>query len=345
MIAKSGRLSIAAAICAAALVPAAACAQAEWRDTPAVKALYEKAKAEGEVVIWGPVQMEVDWIQGELAKRFPGITVKATGDLQAATKLIAEARANRHSVDVWQNSLGGMLEVQKRGLFAKVDWPSYGLDAGRVLFDGEGLGVHNFVYSTLYARDFVKAAELPKTWDDLLDPRWKGRMVSQDFLFPRLMGFLALDWGEERTERWGRAMVDEQKLLIVNSPRESFLKTGERVLAVGDSVNQAFQYTDSGVPTGYTILDVVPAVQFMISVMKDAPHPNAARLLAAWLATDDGLAVREKLVHGFSIRPGSKSALAEEIRRANAKTILEDVSTMAQRAALYKKFSALARGQ
>jgi ABC-type Fe3+ transport system substrate-binding protein len=99
------------------------------------------------------------------------------------------------------------------------------------------------------------------------------------------------------------------------------------------------------VPTGYTVLDLVPAVQFAVAVMKDAPHPNAARLLAAWLATDDGLAVREKLVHGFSIRPGSKSALADEIRRAKAKTILEDLSTMVQRAALYKKFSALARGQ
>ena len=151
------------------------------------------------------------------------------------------------------------------------------------MFGGEGLAVHNFVYSTLYAKDFVKPAELPKTWDDLLDPKWKGRMVSQDFLFPRLMGFLALEWGEERTEKWGRAMIDEQKLMIVNSPRESFLKTGERVLAVGDCGHAAFQYSDSGVPTGYTILDIVPAVQFMVSVMKDAPHPErraAARRLA-----------------------------------------------------------------
>lgn len=325
--------------------PVPAFAQGGWQNVPAVKALYEKAKAEGEVVIWGPVQAEVDWIQAEFSKRFPGITVKGTGDLQAATKLIAEARANRHSVDIWQNSLGGMLEVQKRGLFAKIDWQPYGLDGGRILFEGQGLAVHNFIYSTLYAKGFVKEADLPKTWDDLLDPKWKGKMVSQDFLFPRLMGFLALEWGAERTEKWGRAMINDQKLLVVNSPRESFLKTGERVLAVGDSVNQSFQYSDSGVPTGYTILDVVPAVQFMVSAMKDAPHPHAARLLAAWLATDDGLAIREKVVHGFSIGPGSKSKLADEIRSAKSKTILEDVSTMAQRAEFYKTFSALVRGQ
>jgi ABC-type Fe3+ transport system substrate-binding protein len=338
---------VAAALSAALSMLGAASAQAQtsWQDAPAVKALYGKAKAEGEVVIWAPVQSEVDWVETEFPKRFPGIVVKGNGDLQAATKLIAEARAGRHSVDVWHNSLGGMLEVEKRGLFDKVNWQPYGIDQDRVLFDGEGLAIHNFIYSTLYAKDFVKDSDVPRTWDDLLDPKWKRRMVSQDFLFPRLMAFLSLAWGEARAEKWGRAMLNEQQLLVVNSPREGFLKTGERVLAVGDAVNQAFQYAESGVPTGYTVLDVVPAVQFMVSPMKASPHPNAARLLAAWLATDEGLALREKFVHGFSIRPGSKSALAEQIRRADAKIVLEDVATMAQRAELYRKFSALIRGQ
>ncbi len=313
---------VAAALLAlvSACAAAPAFAQVSWPDNPAIRTLYEKAKAEGEAVIWGPVQAEVDWIEPEFSKRFPGIAVKGTGDLQAATKLIAEARADRHSVDVWQNSLGGMLEVQRRGLLAKVDWQQLGFEADRIAFGGEGLTIHNFVYSTLYAKDFVKEADLPKAWDDLLDPKWKGRMVSQDFLFSRLMGFLALEWGEERTEKWGRAMINDQKLLIVDTPRESFLKTGERVLAVGDFISQSFQYSDNGVPTGYTILDIVPAVQFVVSVMKDAPHPNAARLLAAWLGTDEGLALREKAVHGFSIRADFEI----EDRRRNPPRPVED---------------------
>src|SRR5262249_14443042 len=116
---------------------APACAQSGWQDLPAVKSLYDKAKAEGEGGIWGPTHIEVAWLAVEFPKRFPGMAVKGTGDLQAATKLIAEARANRHSVDVWQNSLGGMLEVQKRGLFVKVDWRQYAIGDGNILFDGE----------------------------------------------------------------------------------------------------------------------------------------------------------------------------------------------------------------
>src|SRR5689334_19439116 len=69
----------AAAVLGFCVTPASA--QERWQDRPGVKALYEKAKAEGEVVIWGPTQIEVDWIEGEFAKRFPGIHVKGTGDL------------------------------------------------------------------------------------------------------------------------------------------------------------------------------------------------------------------------------------------------------------------------
>ena len=344
MACNRGAAALAFAV-AVGLTSSMASAQTAWNDLPAVKELYKSAKAEEEVVIWAPVQNEVDWIQPHFSKLFPGITIKGAGDLQAATKLIAEARANRHSVDVWQNSLGGMIEVQKRGLFAKVDWRRYGVRPGDVLFDGEGLAIHNFVYSALYSKAFVKDDDLPRSWDDLLDPKWRGKMVAQDFLFPRLMGFLAIKWGEERTEKWGRAMINDQNLLITNAPRENFLKTGERILSIGDSISQSYQYTENGVPTGYTIFEIVPAVQFMISAMKNAPHPNAARLLAIWLASDEGMEAREKTVYGFSIRPGSKSHVAAEIEKAKATVALEDVATMKQRADFYKKFSAIVRGQ
>jgi iron(III) transport system substrate-binding protein len=323
----------------------AAAAQTPFQDLPVVKELYDKAKAEKEVVIWGPVPSEVDWIQGPFAKRFPGIEVKGVGDLQAATKIIAEARAGRHSVDVWTTSLGNMLEVQKRGLFAKVDWPAFGVEKSNLFFDGEAAAVHNFVYSSVYAKEFVKPEELPRTWDDLLDPKWKGRLLATDFLLPRLMGFLAIAWGPERAEKWGRALIDDQKTLITSAPPESFLKTGERVLMVGGAIAQGFQFTDNGVPSGYVVMDVVPAVQFVMTTFKDSPHPNAARLLATWLVSEEGRALFETTIHEADIRPGSKSTLASEIADAKAKVIFEDIATMDQRAEYYKKFSALVRGQ
>src|SRR5690348_6914884 len=113
----------AAAVCL--LSPALAIA-ADWQPNAAMMALYEKAKSEKEVSLWTPAAIEGGWVAAPFAKRFPGITVNLTADLQGATKMIAEARAGRHSVDAWSFSIGGMIEVQKRGLLAKEDWPAYG---------------------------------------------------------------------------------------------------------------------------------------------------------------------------------------------------------------------------
>jgi iron(III) transport system substrate-binding protein len=99
------------------------------------------------------------------------------------------------------------------------------------------------------------------------------------------------------------------------------------------------------VPAGYLVMDLVPAAQFAVAVFKDAPHPNAAALLAAWLASDEGRALYERVIHEPDIRPGSKSALLGEIEAAKAKILLEDVATMDQRAAYYQSFSALVRGE
>ena len=223
----------------------------EFRMSAAQRELYEKAKSEGEVTVWGPVSNEVDWIPAEFGKRFPGIVVKPNGDLQAATKIITEARAGRQTIDVWTTTIGNMLEVQKRGLLANVDWTPGRIKKDDIFFDGQGAATRNFVFTILYAKGKVEEKDLPNTWMDLLDLKWRGKLIATDFLAPRLMGFLALEWGPEKTEKWGRTLIGDQKMIITNAPVQNFLRSGERVIAVGNSVDQSFQFTAEGVATGF----------------------------------------------------------------------------------------------
>jgi iron(III) transport system substrate-binding protein len=330
---------------AASLVLPRWAAAADWQPNAAMMALYEKAKAEKEVSLWTPAQIEGGWVNDQFAKRFPGITVNLTADLQGATKIIAEARAGRHTVDNWTFAIGGMLEVQKRGLLAKQDWAAYGIDPKDTFFDGEAAATHNFVYTTIYSKAAVKPADLPKTFDDFTDPKWTGKLVAQSFLLPRMMGFFALEWGPDRAEKWGRTLIEDRKMLIINSPSEPYLKSGERVMAVGESISLAYQYQADGLDVAYRTLDLVPAGQFAVTVLKDAPHPNAALLLAAWLSSDEGKFYYEKLIHEADVRPDSKSELAAEIRKSGAKIVLENLDTMALRAKYYEGYSKMVRGQ
>lgn len=333
-----------AAVAASLVLPRWAAA-ADWQPNAAMMALYEKAKAEKEVSLWTPAQIEGGWVNDQFAKRFPGITVNLTADLQGATKIIAEARAGRHTVDNWTFAIGGMLEVQKRGLLAPEDWAKYGIDPKDTFFDGEAAATHNFVYTTIYSKAAVKPADLPKTFDDFTDPKWTGKLVAQSFLLPRMMGFFALEWGPDRAEKWGRTLIEDRKMLIINSPSEPYLKSGERVMAVGESISLAYQYQADGLDVAYRTLDLVPAGQFAVTVLKDAPHPNAALLLAAWLSSDEGKFYYEKLIHEADVRPDSKSELAAEIRKSGAKIVLENLDTMALRAKYYEGYSKMVRGQ
>jgi len=329
------------AVVAMSAVPAFA---GDWTSSPQVKDLYDKARAEQEVNYWGQVEYDLVWVADYFPKRFPGIKVNVVADPQGPTKMIAESRSGKISADVTQQTLGSVLEVQKRGLLARLDWSLAGVDKRDVFFDGEAGAMHNFVYSILYAKDKLTAAEVPKKWEDLLDPKWKGKMVISDFLFPRLMGFLALEWGPDRAEQWGRDLLDKQNILVTNAPRQNFLKTGERLLAVAEGVQAAGQYTRDGVDTGYAIMNVIPAGQFLIAALKDGSHPNAGKLLALWLASDEGKALRAKLVDEPDIRPGSRAELAAQIQSAGAKVLFEDPSNFNERAEYYKRFSPLARG-
>jgi iron(III) transport system substrate-binding protein len=332
------------AVLASLCIPAIAGAQSDWAKRPAVQQLYEKAKAEKEVSFFAPNARETDWAAKAFMERFPGITVKSTADLQYPTRLITEARAGRHQADVLSHSLGGLMEMQKRDLLANVDWSTFDIRGGNIVMHGQAAATHNFVYTVIYAKDKVDAKDLPKKWTDLLDPKWKGRMSSQAFLLPRMMGFLAMEWGPQQTEKWGRALIEQQDTLVLNGSTDRYLKTGERVLSVADNVATSLDYKRNGVNVDYLVMDYVPATQFVIAVTKNAPHPNAARLFAGWYASDEGRALAEKLNNEVDLRPGSTSPLYKRALDNKSKILLEDENTMTQRAEYYKQFSGFIRG-
>ena len=112
-----------------------------------------------------------------------------------------------------------------------------------------------------------------------------------------------------------------------------------------ESVSGAFLYNKDGLNVGYQIMEMVPATQFVLGQVTKAPHPNAARLLIAWLISPEAKMLYESLAGQADIRANSSSPLAQEIKAAGAKVIYEDVETMNQRAEYYRKLMSIVRGQ
>jgi iron(III) transport system substrate-binding protein len=307
---------------ALAFVSLTARAQAAWTDQPAVKALYEKAKQEGEVVIWRPARSEIEWIEPAFSKVFPGIKVPFVGDNDVFTRAIAEARGGRHQLDVMWTSINGGILFSTRDLAAKVDWKALGLKDAETAFNDQMLFANRALWIVTFDPEKLKAADLPDSWEGYLDPKFKDKMIANPFLLPRLAGSLSLMWGEDKALDFARKLVNEQDIMLTRAPRETFLKSGERLIALGEIDGTYRRQAKRGNIYGVKVPEPVVFSQFGSMVMANAPHPNAARLLAAWLATDEGKAARLEATGRLEYdRPDSE--LARRLAAGKISVIIE----------------------
>jgi iron(III) transport system substrate-binding protein len=320
-------------------------AQQPWHESTATKDLYAKAKAEATVVLWGTNPREVDWIPAAFAKRFPGIEVKAVGDNNVTTTAIAEARAGRHQVDVFWHSFAGVAPLLERDLIAPADWAMFGVDGGNIFADQKLAVTNTMVYVFMYNTKLADQALLPKTWRDTLNPALKDKMVASDFLLPRLSGALSYSLGQETAMNLARDFRDKAGLLLTRAPRQPMVASGERIYSLAELDQQVRLWKSEGLPVDYVVPEPITSSHFLVSVMAKAPRPNAARLLAGWLASDEGKAAREQAILTTDYRPNTKSAIGQALR-ATGKTIhFDDISQAAERNKLFKEAGDIISGQ
>ena len=180
----------------------------------------------------------------------------------------------------------------QRELPTKIDWAMFGVTKDNTAFDGMMGFTNNIVYVVAYDTKKMSEADMPKTWDQLLDPKYKDKMTGSLFLMPRMISALSMKWGKDKALDFARKLKDTG-ILLTRAPRESILQSGERVIAAGEVDVLPKLWAKGGMPVKYVIPSPVVLGQFGSTVLAKAPHPNAARLLAGWLASKEGKKARE----------------------------------------------------
>jgi len=339
------RLLILSALALALTHAPTAVAQQPWYESAAVKTLYEKAKAEGTVVMWGTNVREVDWIPKAFSQSFPGIDVKVVGDNNISTTAIAEARAGRHQVDVFWHSLAGVAPLLERDLVEPIDWSTFGVAADNTFADKK-LGVTNtMVFAFMYNTKLADPKLLPKKWSDVLNPSLKDKMVVSDFLIPRLTGALVFSLGHPDAMKFARSLRDDMGLLLTRAPRQPIIASGERVYSLAELDQQVRLWKSEGLPVDYVVPEPVTAAQFVAATMAKAPHPSAGRLLAGWLASEEGKAAREQAIFTADYRPNSKSTIGQKLLATGVKIYFDDLSQVAERNKYFKEAGDIISGQ
>ncbi|ALG12210.1 ABC transporter substrate-binding protein [Kibdelosporangium phytohabitans] len=263
--------------------------------------LYDKAFAAGntQLVLYGPGVTANQALNDVFTNRFPGIKLlpQDQADAQTLTKLDAEAQSGKRIADIY---VGGESPqaAAKPNICTTVDVrtadPGFTIPTendGRLIYFA--LRYFGFVYNV----NEVKEQDAPKSWHDLLDPKWKGKIAVGDMTVPGGIRYILTSLMlPENEQKWGRAYMRDlagQNLQISQSEPMVPTDVASGRFPIGIAVYSGY-YEDQkkkGAPIGM-VFPLQDGGNFMarsaLCAIKDAPHAEAAQLYVNWLYSPEG---------------------------------------------------------
>jgi iron(III) transport system substrate-binding protein len=254
--------------------------------------LIEGAKKEGRLVFYGSSNTDASRPFLEtFRKAHPYLTIGhyRSGDVNIHNKVANEARAGRHEVDIVEIDSSAAYALILEGF---VD-PYHSLQAPAVraeFNDPKGFW-HAYQYLVVvlgFNKGYVKEAETPRSYEDLLDPRWKGKM-SLDTEDANIMGTMLDLWGEEKGLKYFRKLATQDIVFRRgHSLQNQLLIAGEFEVAPWLYSHRPLMAMDQGAPVGLSFLEPVISIPKMLLLSRRSPHPHAAALFIDWALSPEG---------------------------------------------------------
>jgi iron(III) transport system substrate-binding protein len=254
--------------------------------------IVEKAKAEGEVVLYTAWGLDtVQAVQKVFAKKYPFIKFEArrTGSERLLTITITEQKQKLFRADVFSGSHLAMINHKKLGHLQRY------VSAEHKAFpkeyqDPEGYWTAFYMDTRVLAYNTRMATResLPKTYDDLLLPKWRGKMAMDDADYI-LYGSLLEMMGRERGLSFMKKLA-QQELIFRNghSLLTQLLIGGEFPIYLDGFGSNIEKFKTQGAPIEWVALEPVVVSLNPFGMAVNAPHPNAARLLVDFLLSREG---------------------------------------------------------
>ncbi|HLQ36096.1 MAG TPA: extracellular solute-binding protein [Chloroflexota bacterium] len=281
---------------------------------PEVSQLYEAAKKEGKVVWWTAyyAQSAADAAAAAFKAKYPGVEIEYIRQTAQVVyqRLTQDLKANVHELDVFSSTdFSHYPTLKKQGALMPYKPAGVGtLPKDLQQLDPEEayqLGSLGFVVIN-YNTNKVK--DPPKKWTDLLDAKWKDQVTLGH---PGFSGFVG-NWVVAMSQKYG---WDYLQKLAKNNPKigRSINDTvtdevsGEREVGAGPD-NLSLEEKSKGNPVDiYFPDDDAILIVSPVAIMKDAPHPNAAKLLENFLYSPEYSQAMVKTFN-FPLNPSVKPA-------------------------------------
>ncbi|HTP93349.1 MAG TPA: extracellular solute-binding protein [Xanthobacteraceae bacterium] len=261
------------------------------------QALIDAAKKEGQVVWYTTliVNQIIRPLKDAFEKKYPGVTLQYSraDDLVTSAKLIAEGQAGRVQADIF-DGLANMAPLEEAGLLTKFTVPNADAYPAQLRSkDGYWITMNMYVFTPGINTSLLPKDQAPKTFQDLLDPKLKGKMAWNGSSMAGAYGFVAnilTTMGDDKGMAYLRALAKQQVVNVEASSRAVL----DQVIAGEYWINlMAFNHhtvisARKGAPCDWLKIEPAPVMLDAVGLLKDAPHPHAARLLIEFLLSEEG---------------------------------------------------------
>src|SRR5215468_8043829 len=259
--------------------------------------LIEAARKEGKVVWYTTliVNQAIRPLKEAFERKYPGVELQyaRADESPTAAKILAEAQAGRVQADVF-DGISNMVPLKRAGIVAPYVPSSAGLiPADLKDKDGYWIAILLYVFSPGINTTLVPKERVPQTYQDLLDARWKGKMAWNPGSIAGAIGFVGatlMSMGEARGMDYLKAL-SAQRIVNIEASSRAILDqviAGEYPMGLMMFNHHTVISAQKGAPTDWLKLEPVPVALDAVGILKDAPHPNAARLLIEFLTSEDG---------------------------------------------------------
>jgi ABC-type Fe3+ transport system, periplasmic component len=279
-------------------VPGASASANEYMNS-----LYQKALKSGgtTIVAYGSSPSDAKPIWDAFSKRFPGITVSPQdqSDGQSLTKLQLEAKSGKRIGDMLFSGHSGMAPVAAESNIC-VAHPTIKTAAASDLkgyWDDKVINYTNRVFGLVYNTGMVKKSDVPTSWEDLLDSKWKGKIEMYD---PTVLGGPRFIFADMQLPGSPMKSIAD-KIISGLAAQNPHVSSEEPAVAtdvaagrfpIGIGVYKGFydSVKAKGSPVGFQfpMAEGNELITSGLCVVEDSPSYDASLLLTNWLFTSEG---------------------------------------------------------
>src|SRR4051794_39615908 len=313
--------------------------------SPTTPALIDAAKKEGKLVFYTAMDLQLAEYYGKMFEaKYPGIAVRVerSGAERVFQRIGQEYGSNIHAVDVVNTADQAHCIIWKQnGWLAPYLPDEVAKYYDKAYYDPDALHLTTRVLVSPFGinTSLVKMADAPKSFADLLDPKWAGKMVKAH---PAYSGTImnatfqiARDIGWDYLEKLAKQRV-MQVQSATDSPKKIAL--GERAIMVDGAGYLVIRDKEAGRPVDVIYpAEGTPVATSPSVVFKAAPNPNAARLFFNWMHGRDGQQIlidyaRQYSAHKQAVeKPGVKKLGEFKLMKEDPVGVERDAETIKQR--------------